>query len=437
MNIILLSGGSGKRLWPLSNDIRSKQFIKIFKNRDGEYESMVQRMYRSIRRIDRDANVVIATSKSQASELKNQLGDDIHISVEPERRDTFPAIALAVSYLHDVMGVKDDESIIICPVDPYVEDDYFEALKQIDFLSREGKANLTLMGMEPTYPSEKYGYIIPMDDKPVSMVSCFKEKPDEKTAETYISQGALWNAGIFAFRLGWLLKKAHELLSFKDYRDLFCHFSEARKISFDYAVVEHEKDIQVLRFSGMWKDLGTWNTLVESMHDDTYGNVILSGDCKNVHVVNSMNLPVVVVNQKDLIVATSREGILITDEEGSTHIKSIVESLDSRVMFAEKSWGEFEVIDEDKDSLTLKLSIKKDHSMSYHCHQERDEIWMILSGNGLVTLDGEQTKVHKGDTISIKKGTMHKINALTDLKLIEIQIGYDIDVKDKLKEESK
>lgn len=436
MNIILLSGGSGKRLWPLSNDIRSKQFIKIFKNRDGEYESMVQRMYRSIRRIDKDANVVIATSKSQASELKNQLGDDIHISVEPERRDTFPAITLAVSYLHDVMGVKEDESIIICPVDPYVEDDYFEALKKIDSLSRDGKANLTLMGMEPTYPSEKYGYIIPMDDKPVSIVSCFKEKPDEKTAETYISQGALWNAGIFAFRLEWLLKKAHELLSFKDYKDLFNHFSEARKISFDYAVVEHEKDIQVLRFSGMWKDLGTWNTLVESMHDDTYGNVILSGDCKNVHVVNSMNLPVVVVNQKDLIVATSREGILITDEEGSTHIKSIVESLDSRVMFAEKSWGELEVIDEDKDSLTLKLFIKKDRSMSYHCHQKREEVWTILSGHGIVTLDDKSSDVKAGDVIRIEPGMMHRIEAVSDLTLIEVQLGDEIDLKDKRKDNS-
>lgn len=434
MNIILLSGGSGKRLWPLSNDIRSKQFIKIFKNQDGEYESMVQRMYHSIKRIDGDANVVIATSKSQASELKNQLGDDIHISVEPERRDTFPAIVLAVSYLHDVMGVKEDESIIICPVDPYVEDDYFQALKMIDELSGNGKANLTLMGMEPTYPSEKYGYIIPKDDSPVSMVSCFKEKPDEKTAREYISKGALWNAGIFAFRMDWLLKKAHELLSFKDYKDLFEHFSEAKKISFDYAVVEHEKDIQVLRFSGMWKDLGTWNTLVESMHDDTYGNVILSGDCENVHVVNSMNLPVVVVNQKDLIVATSREGILITDAEGSAHIKSVVESLDSRVMFAEKSWGEFEVLDEDKESLALKLSIKKNHSMSYHCHEKREEIWTILSGNGIVTLDDRSFEVKAGDVIKIEPKMMHKITAVSDLNLIEVQLGYEINVKDKRKD---
>ena len=107
MNIILLSGGSGKRLWPLSNDIRSKQFIKIFKTSDGQYESMVQRVYRQILAVDPDATVTIATSKSQISSLHNQLGEQIDISVEPCRRDTFPAIALAAAYLHSHMGLPD------------------------------------------------------------------------------------------------------------------------------------------------------------------------------------------------------------------------------------------------------------------------------------------------------------------------------------------
>ena len=110
MNIILLSGGSGKRLWPLSNDIRSKQFIKIFKKEDGTYESMVQRVYRQIKKVDTDATVTIATSKTQVSAIHNQLGEDVGISVEPCRRDTFPAIALATAYLVDVMHVDPSES---------------------------------------------------------------------------------------------------------------------------------------------------------------------------------------------------------------------------------------------------------------------------------------------------------------------------------------
>ena len=155
MNIILLSGGSGKRLWPLSNDIRSKQFIKAFQNEQGELESMVQRVYRQITEVDAEAKVTIATSKKQVSQINNQLGDKVNICVEPDRRDTFPAICLAATYLHDVQGASADEPVIVCPVDPYVENTYFEALKELSDLAAEGNANLTLLGIEPTYPSEK------------------------------------------------------------------------------------------------------------------------------------------------------------------------------------------------------------------------------------------------------------------------------------------
>ena len=156
MNIILLSGGSGKRLWPLSNDVRSKQFIKIFKNTEGKYESMLQRMYGSIKKIDSDARIIIATSQSQVPSIRNQVGNEVNISIEPCRRDTFPAIALAAAYLYDVLGIKEDESVVVCPVDPYVKDDYFEALKKLDEFVSSDRAKMVLMGMEPTYPSEKY-----------------------------------------------------------------------------------------------------------------------------------------------------------------------------------------------------------------------------------------------------------------------------------------
>jgi mannose-1-phosphate guanylyltransferase len=194
MNIVLLSGGSGKRLWPLSNDIRSKQFIKIFKTEDGSYESMLQRVYRQIKKVDTDATVTIATSKTQVSAIHNQLGEGVGISVEPCRRDTFPAIALATAYLVDVQGINPNESVVVCPVDPYVEDDYFEALKALGEQADKGEANLVLMGIEPTYPSEKYGYIIPEGKENVSNVSTFKEKPTQEVAAEYIKQGALWTA---------------------------------------------------------------------------------------------------------------------------------------------------------------------------------------------------------------------------------------------------
>ena len=255
MNLVLLSGGSGKRLWPLSNDIRSKQFIKIFRDEEGAYESMVQRVFRQIKKADPQARVTIATSKAQVSLIHNQLGQDVGISVEPCRRDTFPAIALATAYLVDVMGVPKDESVVVCPVDPYVDDDYFEALKGLCGQADKGEANLVLMGIEPTYPSEKYGYIIPETSEAVSRVDTFKEKPTAAVAAEYISRGALWNGGVFAYKLRYVLDRAHELIDFTDYQDLFHKYETLKKISFDYAVVEHEPNIQVMRFQGRIHEL--------------------------------------------------------------------------------------------------------------------------------------------------------------------------------------
>lgn len=433
MNIVLLSGGSGKRLWPLSNDIRSKQFIKIFPADSGEHESMVQRVYNQIKEVDSDAVVTIATSKTQVSAIHNQLGDDVGVSVEPCRRDTFPAIALAAAYLHDVQHVGDDESVVVCPVDPYVEKDYFEAIKKLGELAESSDSNLVLMGIEPTYPSEKYGYIIPTGKDEVSSVSMFKEKPTEEVAKEYIAQGALWNGGVFAFRLGHVLERAHELIDFTDYDDLFSKYDTLEKISFDYAVVEHEDNIAVMRFRGQWKDLGTWNTLTEAMGSTAVGKAIFNDSCENTHVVNELDVPVLCMGLKDIVVSASPEGILVSDKEQSSYIKPFVDGIEQQIMFAEKSWGEFKVIDVEDNSLTIKVTLNPGHAMNYHSHEHRDEVWTVVSGEGRTIIDGFERKVKAGDVIKMTAGSKHMISADTELTLIEVQIGEDISVQDKVK----
>jgi len=433
MNIVLLSGGSGKRLWPLSNDTRSKQFIKIFKTDAGDYESMVQRVYRQILSVDTSANVTIATSKSQVSAIHNQLGTDVGISVEPCRRDTFPAIALAAAYLHDVQGISESESVVVCPVDPYVVQDYFEALKNLSERVAESEANLVLMGIEPTYPSAKYGYIIPESKDAISRVSVFKEKPDEETAKEYINRGALWNGGVFAFRLGYVLKRAHELIAFQDYQDLYDKYDTLQKISFDYAVVEHEPCIEVMRFGGMWKDMGTWNTLTEAMESPIIGKAILNDACDNVHVVNELDVPVLCMGLKDVVVSASPEGILVSDKVQSSYIKPFVDEIDQQIMFAEKSWGSFRVIDIEESSMTIKVTLNAGHKMNYHSHERRDEIWNVIEGEGRTVIDGVERKVSAGDVITMKAGTPHTIIADTALQMIEVQIGREISVADKKK----
>lgn len=433
MNLVLLSGGSGQRLWPLSNDIRSKQFIKIFHREDGELESMVQRVYRQIKAVDTDATVTIATSKSQVSAIHNQLGEEVGISVEPCRRDTFPAIALAAAYLKDVQGVGEGESVVVCPVDPYVENDYFEALKALGDRAAVSSANLVLMGIEPTYPSEKYGYIIPIGKEQVSKVSMFKEKPTQEVAKDYIAKGALWNGGVFAFKLGYVLNRAHELIDFADYDDLFNKYDTLNKISFDYAVVEHEPEIEVMRFAGTWKDLGTWNTLTEAMDSHAVGEALFNEQCENVHVVNELDVPILCMGLKDVVVSASPEGILVSDKEQSSYIKPYVNTLDHRVMFAEKSWGSFKVIDIDKASMTIKVTLNAGHQMNYHSHQHRDEVWTVIAGNGKTIVDGMEQHVKAGDVITMSAGCRHTVIAETELKLIEVQLGEAIDVHDKQK----
>lgn len=396
---------------------------------------MVQRIWRQIQKADPAAKVTVATSKEQVSAIQNQLGGGVSISVEPYRRDTFPAIALSAAYLADIEGIPVEESVVICPVDPYVDDDYFEALKKLGERADQGVADLLLLGMEPTYPSEKYGYIIPENTEILSHVSTFKEKPDVETAESYIRQGALWNGGVFACRLGYLLERAHEQIDFTDYQDLYDKYDTLEKISFDYAVVEKEKNIEVMRFAGKWKDLGTWNTLTEAMDGDSIGDVRMNESCENVHVINELDVPILVMGLHDMIISASPQGILVSDKEQSSYIKPFVEGIDQQVMFAEKSWGNYRVLDVGDESLTIKVTLNPGHQMNYHSHKNRNEVWVVVSGKGKTIVDGMVQEVAEGDVITMEAGCRHTVIADTCLQLVEVQMGREITVYDKQKYE--
>lgn len=432
MNIVLLSGGSGKRLWPLSNDIRSKQFIKLFKYGDS-YESMVQRVYRQLKEVDSKSKITIATSKSQVSIINNQLGDNVSISVEPCRRDTFPAIALSAAFLYYEKNVDLNESIVVCPVDPYVEFSYFECIKEISDHVQKQKSNITLMGIEPTNASTKFGYIIPENNEKISKVVGFKEKPSEVLAKKYIQKGALWNGGVFAFKLGYIIDKAHELINFIDYQDLYNKYEFLEKISFDYAVLESEKYIEVIRYKGIWEDLGTWNTFVSAMEDSIIGNAIIDDFSINTNIVNELDIPILCLGMKDCIISASPDGILISDKDLSSEIKGYVERINRPTMYAEKSWGQYKVIDAQDNSLTIKINLKKGHEMNYHSHQFRNEVWTILSGEAKAIINDREYNLQAGDTMQIPQGTKHKLYAKTDLQVIEIQSGKDISKSDKIK----
>lgn len=429
LHIILLSGGSGKRLWPLSNDVYSKQFIRLFKREDGTYESMMMRAYRGIRAAGA-ASITVATDKSQGSAIRRQLGEDTDICTEPCRRDTFPAIALASAWIK-ARGGDDGDVVVTCPVDAYVEEDYYAALLRLGEAARDPSVRLMLMGIEPTEPSEQYGYILPEDQETTSRVTAFYEKPDAEKAAEYIRRGALWNSGVFAFRLGYILEKARKMLGSADYDVLEAGYAGLPGISFDYAVAEKEKNIRMMRFTGVWKDVGTWNSLTEVLDSQVIGPAMMDPSCENVSVINPLNLPLVCMDIRDTVVCASPDGILISGKKASVGLKTFVDAMENEPRYAERMWGVYEVLTTDKNSLTRQLAMQPGNSIWYHTHQYKDEYWFVTSGTGEAVIDGERRTVGPGSVISALRGTKHSLLCREKMTVIEIQMGDCFNADDR------
>lgn len=434
MQLVLLSGGSGKRLWPLSNNARSKQFLPLLERGDGKRESMVQRVVRQAREAGLTENITMATNASQRDIIINQLGPDVSIVTEPERRDTFPAIALAVSYLSLEKRCADDEVVVIMPCDPYTEAGYFDAIGRMAKAVEADAADLVLMGITPTYPSSKFGYVVPEssdEGKGYLPVRRFTEKPSTEVAESLLKEGALWNGGVFAFRLGYMMSVVRNYMTAGSFEETRSRYGEFPKISFDYEVAEKALSVAVVRFTGEWKDLGTWNTLTDELHQNAIGNSIIGPNCENVHAINELSYPIFVDGVKDVVVAASPDGILVCAKPETENLKKHVEGLGRRPMFEERRWGTYTVLDDSeyadgRHSLTKSITIKPGRSISYQIHHHRSEVWTFVEGEGLFVLDGELRKVRAGDAVVIPVGHLHAIKAVTELSFIEVQCGHPL-----------
>lgn len=432
MQLILLSGGSGKRLWPLSNSARSKQFLPLLEREDGTMESMVQRVVHQIREMGIADDITIATNASQKDIITNQLGDDISVVTEPERKDTFPAIALAASYLKHIKQCPDEEIVVIMPCDPYTETGYFETIRKMSECVKANVADLVLMGITPTYPSSKYGYVVPQKETSVSaaymQVDKFIEKPSVEKAEVFIKQHALWNGGVFAFRLGYMMNIVGKYIDSDTFEETRKRYSELPKISFDYEVAEKAKSVAVVPYTGEWKDLGTWNTLTDELHKHVIGNAVIGSHCENTHIINELHLPIYADGLKDIVVAASPDGIIVCQKCYTENIKNAVDNLTPRPMYEERRWGTYRVLDESTyadghHSLTKSITLNPGKSISYQRHLHRSEVWTFVEGDGLFLLDGNEKSIKAGDMVIIPMGHKHTVKAITRLSFIQVQIG--------------
>ena len=432
MQLVLLSGGSGKRLWPLSNNARSKQFLPLLEKEDGTMESMVQRVVRQVREAHLTDDITLATNASQLDNIINQLGDSVSVVTEPERRDTFPAIALASGYLKLKKGCPDDEVVVIMPCDPFTEAGYFETIGKMVRCVEADVAELVLMGITPTYPSEKYGYVVPVTDHLMAegsmAVSKFTEKPNVERAKELLEMGALWNGGVFAFRLGYMMEIAQRYVKADSFEEMRSRYSEFPKISFDYEVAEKADSVAVLPYSGQWKDLGTWNTLTDELHHQIIGNAVMGPRCTDTHVINELQYPIYVDGMEDTVIAASPDGIIVCRKKYTEDIKKAVDHLTPRPMYEERRWGSYRVIDDTtyadgRHSLTKSLTINAGKNISYQVHRHRSEAWTIVEGEGIFVLDGVERKVGPGETVVIPVNHYHALKALTTLTFIEVQTG--------------
>ena len=433
VHVVLLSGGSGTRLWPLSNAARSKQFLKVLRDPEGRPESMVQRTFRMVGRAPLECDLTVATCAAQLAELRAQLPGDVAVAVEPERRDTAPAIMLACAHLASEQGAAPGDAVVAMPIDAFAGPGFYERLADLAFAVRKGAAELVLMGTGPTCPSSKYGYIVPgaaAAPGPALPVARFVEKPGAEEAARLVEAGALWNCGVFAFRLGWLLGVASRYAPDVSYGALSAGYGGLPRNSFDYEVVERAGSVAVVPYAGTWKDLGTWNALTEEMAEQASGRAVVdAATCGGTHVVNETGLPLVVSGVRDSVVVATPDGILVCGKPESAGIKPLVErAQEGRPMYEQRRWGEYRVLDSSAYpdggcSLTKELVVAPGSQLSYQRHAHRREVWTVVSGEGEVALGGGVRPVGPGSVVDIAAGEMHAVRATTELRIVEVQLG--------------
>lgn len=429
MYYVLLSGGSGKRLWPLSSDTRPKQYLKLVNKENNSMDScsMLQRVWEQLEEAGMAKNTVITAGENQMELIHSQIKPK-GIVVEPEARDTFPAVMLSCAFLHSNMGASREDYVAFLPVDPYTEQKYFENIKQLEAIVKKTQANVGLLGVVPTYPATKYGYILPEEEEENYIwVKGFEEKPTEERAEGLIGQEALWNCGVFCVKIGDMLQKVSRYGVSENYDEMFREYHKLPKISFDYEVLQKTDKLVAVKFEGFWKDLGTWDAMAEQMNTDTKGNVILDENCMDTQVINELEIPVTVMGAKNMVVVASKEGILVADKNEAARVKEVTNAIAYTSKYEERRWGTLETLHESQNdgvsTLTRKIKIYSGMNSSYHFHQNRDEIWTILGGKGELILEGNKMLLEPGKAICIRKNQRHAIKAYSDFEYIEMHVG--------------
>lgn len=428
MHTILLCGGSGQRLWPLSGRIRSKMFLQLLPAPDGGAESMIERVCRQLRHAGLDDSLWFVAHQDQAGLIRRYTGDRYPVIGEPHKRGTFTAAALGALHLYAAGTAKPDDIICVAPADMYADENFFTQFHEFTNILAASQAELALLGTRPAYPSDQYGYIVPGQGPAdnYAQVLSFEEKPESARAKELVQAGALWNCGVFAFPLRVMLSHLESMGLPADPAALMEQYSSLPVRSFDKEVAERSAGAVVIPHEGEWCDLGSWGTLTARLQTQVKGNGAVWGEARDTHIVNELDIPLHVIGVPGIAAIASPEGILIAAKEEANAIKDILQkSPAGEQRYGETGWGSFTILDRTEDgpdlAVTLCLSLLPDREVPELPCRHTSKCWMILSGCGEVTVKGHTAAASAGGVFAIARGEKHTLRAYSAMKLIEIR----------------
>lgn len=449
---IILAGGSGSRLWPLSRELYPKQLLNIMSDK-----SLLQSTFERLTHCMDKSNILSITNTKHASNVKMQiqeLTENPIVLSEPVAKNTAPAIALATKYI--LQKTNEDPIILVVPSDHLIKDNekFLATVKKGEKLAQEGY--IVTFGIQPDYPETGYGYINTL--KPLEVgykVKEFVEKPDFETAKSYLKAGTYyWNSGIFMFKASAMMKEFAKLapeiakitnsVDFINSKDIpFVEFDKMPSISIDYAIMEKSDKIALLKLESDWNDLGSWKSIYDVSNKDENNNVfvghVIDEGSKNSFVYASSKL-VTTIGLEDTIIIETEDAILACKKDKTQDVKRIYETLkkqndDTHLIHRTvyRPWGFYTVIAQGSGFQSKILHVNPGQKLSIQSHNHRSEHWVVLNGTAKVVLEGKELILSPGHSVDIPVKAIHSLQNPyeEDVEVIEVQKG-DILLEDDI-----
>ncbi len=449
MKIIILAGGGGTRLFPLSRTCFPKQFLKL-----GGGESLLGQTLTRFLPVAKAEDMVIVTNHEYVHHVQSELIayglQGIHILLEPVGRNTAPAIALAAQYCRDKMGASDDEVLFVTPSDHIIRksDLFIKAVRQGEQAAKEQR--IVTFGITPDQPETGYGYIEVGDAYgDAYIVKSFKEKPDEETAKEYLAAGRYyWNSGMFTFTVGHIMAELqlHQpeiyALLIAGYTEALQNFANMPNISIDYAVAEKSKQVVTIPLTAYWNDIGSWDAIYDILDKDGSGNAV-KGDCIPLDCTNTLMLGrdrlIAGIGLEDLLVVETDDVIVVAKRGESQKVKDLVGELKQRgrkeadehtTMY--RPWGSSTLLGEGPGYKMKKIIVNSGQSLTLQMHYHRSEHWIVTGGTAQVTLGDKVKMVHENESVFIPISTKHRLEnrGRIPLEIIEVQNGKYLEEDD-------